>query len=226
VAKRRAADERRRLANAYVADRTRENRDALIEAWYPLLRGTLRSVLGKRRQHLLSSEDRPLHDELVSAANLALVEAAETYRTERGAAFGTWLWIRVKYAILETLRQEGNMPRGRERKMVSLEALLGEDGTVPDDAPHDVRLAAEWLQTHPDDRTRARHRYRLINMLLADLGDRDMEIVHRVLMLDERAEDVAKDVGLSKQRVRAIVREAFREGRRMEEINGQGEVPG
>lgn len=215
---RKSSAERRSLASAYVADRTRENRDALIGAWYPLLRGTLRGVLGKRRQHLLSSEDRPLHDELVSATNLALVEAAETYRTNHGATFGTWLWWKVKYAVLETLRQEGDMPRGRERKMISLEALLDNNGSVLEDAPHDVRLAAEYLEAHPEDYTRARHRYRLVNMLLADLDDRDMEIVHRVLMLGEDAGEVAEDMGLSRSRVRAIVRAAFREGRRMEEL--------
>ena len=214
----RASDERRRLAAEHAEHRTRQTRDALIEAWYPLLRGTLRGVLGKRRAILLTSEDRPLHDELISAANLALVEAAESYDPSRGAGFGTWLWWRVKFAVLETLRQEGDMPRGKPRRMVSLDALLGDDGASATGATRDVRLAVEWLRTHPDDANGRMDRQRYVSMIAADIDEeRTVKIVARVFG-GEDVDAIAEDVGLTRSRVRAIVREAFREGRRLEEM--------
>ncbi len=50
-------------------------------------------------------------DELVSLADLGLVEASTRYDPEGGASFATFAWYRVQGSIIDGLRRSGTLPR-------------------------------------------------------------------------------------------------------------------
>ncbi len=204
------AARRRSLAAKHAKHHTRETRDALIEAYVPVMHIVLAHAMGARRLKTLSSY-RPLHDELISASYLALVEAAEDWRHDLGLAFSTWLYWKTKHTAVETLRKETGLPKRRAAKgqrIMSLDGLLENE-----DAGRDMRTAGEYLTTHPMDRTLVQDRLRRVAAVLVGLDDDKQRIVHHVLSGQDTAE-IAKSEGLSRSRVRAIVREAFREARR------------
>ena len=61
-------------------------------------------------------------EELVALANGGLVEAAQRFDPDRGAAFSTYAWYRVQGAIVDGLRKSSNIPRRTWAKLVALRA--------------------------------------------------------------------------------------------------------
>src|SRR4051794_28501668 len=77
---------------------------ALIESHLPLVRQVLSSVAGHFPRHA----DR---EELAQAARLGLVEAAHRYDPERGVPFERWAALRIRGAILDSVRAVDFAPR-------------------------------------------------------------------------------------------------------------------
>jgi RNA polymerase sigma factor for flagellar operon FliA len=61
-------------------------------------------------------------DELIALGNTGLVEAAQRYEPDRGAAFSTFAWYRVQGAIVDGLRSMTSLPRRTWAKLVALRA--------------------------------------------------------------------------------------------------------
>ncbi|MBX3160511.1 MAG: sigma-70 family RNA polymerase sigma factor [Deltaproteobacteria bacterium] len=62
------------------------------------------------------------YDELLSYANVGLVEAAQRYEPGRGASFRTFAWYRVHGAVIDALRRNTGMPRRVWAQLVALRA--------------------------------------------------------------------------------------------------------
>ncbi|BEP15065.1 FliA/WhiG family RNA polymerase sigma factor [Acidothermaceae bacterium B102] len=77
---------------------------ALIEAHLPLVRQVLAGVAGHFPRHA----DR---EELAQAARLGLVEAAHRYDASRGVPFERWAAVRIRGAILDSVRAVDFAPR-------------------------------------------------------------------------------------------------------------------
>ncbi len=116
----------RELARRHGELRSAETRTALIEAYAPLLARITANVVGSRAARMLS-EGNPLHDEMLSAAGLALVEAADDWRPDKGLAWNTWLALRVRRTVINALRSYSDLPRwlrARGVVMISIDAVI------------------------------------------------------------------------------------------------------
>lgn len=93
----------------------RTGRDNLVSSHTRLVQQVVAS--------LVSSLNLPksLTEEFLSAGYLGLVEAAARFKPEAGTAFKTYAWIRVRGAVLDSLRRSGSLPRGMYRKIKALE---------------------------------------------------------------------------------------------------------
>ena len=92
---------------------------ALIEAHLPLVRQVLSSVAGNFPRHA----DR---EEMAQAAKLGLVEAAHRYDAERGVPFERWAALRIRGAILDSVRAVDFAPRTLRSAMRQAEAARSE----------------------------------------------------------------------------------------------------
>jgi RNA polymerase sigma factor for flagellar operon FliA len=92
---------------------------ALIEAHLPLVRQVLSSVAGHFPRHA----DR---EEMAQAARLGLVEAAHRYDPERGVPFERWAALRIRGAILDSVRAVDFAPRTLRSSMRQAEGARTE----------------------------------------------------------------------------------------------------
>jgi RNA polymerase sigma factor for flagellar operon FliA len=110
---------------------------ALIEAHLPLVRQVLSSVTGHFPRHA----DR---EELAQAARLGLVEAAHRYDAERGVPFERWAALRIRGAILDSVRALDFAPRTLRSAMRQADAarteLEGELHRTPTPHEHADRM--------------------------------------------------------------------------------------
>lgn len=105
-------------------------RDALIEQHLPLVQHVLYQIAAHFPRHA----DR---DELAQAATLGLVEAAHRYDPERGVPFDRWAAVRIRGAILDSVRALDFAPRSLRAASRQLEeaksSLTVELGRTPND---------------------------------------------------------------------------------------------
>jgi RNA polymerase sigma factor for flagellar operon FliA len=110
---------------------------ALIEAHLPLVKQVLSSVASHFPRHA----DR---EELAQAARLGLVEAAHRFDAERGVPFERWAALRIRGAILDSVRAVDFAPRTLRSSMRQAEAarteLEGELHRTPTAHEHAERL--------------------------------------------------------------------------------------
>ena len=110
---------------------------ALIEAHLPLVRQVLSSVAGHFPRHA----DR---EELAQAARLGLVEAAHRFDPDRGVPFERWAALRIRGAILDSVRAVDFAPRTLRSAMRQAEAarteLEGELHRTPTAHEHADRM--------------------------------------------------------------------------------------
>lgn len=136
---------------------TREEAAVLIQSHLPLVRKVVASAAANYPSHA----DR---DELVQAGALGLVECAYRFEPERGVPFERWAALRIRGAIVDSLRAADFAPRSvraASREVESTrERLTGDLGRVPTA----VELAAE------------------LGMSARELGNVE-EGVHRALVL-------------------------------------------
>src|SRR4051812_29474996 len=111
--------------------------DVLIESHLTLVRQVLSSVAGHFPRHA----DR---EELAQAARLGLVEAAHRYDPERGVPFERWAALRIRGAILDSVRAVDFAPRTLRSSMRQAESarveLEGELRRTPTAQEHAERL--------------------------------------------------------------------------------------
>jgi RNA polymerase sigma factor FliA len=110
---------------------------ALIEAHLPLVRQVLSSVAGHFPRHA----DR---EEMAQAARLGLVEAAHRFDPDRGVPFERWAALRIRGAILDSVRAVDFAPRTLRSAMRQAEVarveLEGELHRTPTAHEHADRM--------------------------------------------------------------------------------------
>lgn len=94
---------------AYAADRSRENRDALIVNYLSLVR----YVASKLGQGLPQSVEQA---DLASYGTFGLIDAIERFEPERGFKFETFAISRIRGAMLDELRGMDWVPRSMRAK--------------------------------------------------------------------------------------------------------------
>lgn len=111
------------------------DRDKLILDHVPLLR----HIAGRLALDLPSSFDR---EDLVGYGMLGLIQAADSFEIERGLKFSTYAFPKIRGAILDELRRQDFLPRGRREKVREVERavnrILQANGTPP--SPEELAL--------------------------------------------------------------------------------------
>ena len=136
---------------------TREEAAVLIESHLPLVRKVVASAAANYPSHA----DR---DELVQAGALGLVECAYRFEPERGVPFERWAALRIRGAIVDSLR-------------------------ASDFAPRSVRAASREVETHREKLQAELGRIPSSREVAADMGVSLRELgaveqgVHKALVL-------------------------------------------
>lgn len=94
----------------------RARRDALIEEYQRYVH----SLVGKFIHAMGLPID--LQDEYISAGYLGLVEAAERYNPESGVDFRNYAYLRIRGAVIDSIRSSTNLSGKAYRMMKALEA--------------------------------------------------------------------------------------------------------
>ncbi len=107
-----------------------EARNKLIEHHLPLVRH-----IAKKLQIKLSNSTCVKNDELISAGTVGLISAMDNFDPDRGVAFSTFAWIRIRGAMLDDLRENSWIPRLVRKRAQKFEhanhRLLGQLGRIP-----------------------------------------------------------------------------------------------
>lgn len=118
-------------------------RDALVLEHIPLLK----HLVGRMGFDIPGGMDR---DDLYGIGMLGLLAAADAWEPERGLKFSTFAYTKIRGAILDELRKDDFLPRGRREKVRELDAtverLEHESGAPP--TPEEI---AEAMGTSLDD---------------------------------------------------------------------------
>ncbi len=123
----------------YKTHTTREQRDQLIVDHLRFVR----HILGKLIPNLPNNVD---NDNLESAGVLGLVEAAQQFDPNRGVAFQTFAYSRIRGAILDELRRNSPLPQ----KMIQQATMVRKAiETLPQ--PVDSEVIAEQTGLSVDD---------------------------------------------------------------------------
>ena len=88
--------------------RTQAERHELVIAWMPLARTIAAEYLARAPRHV----DR---DDILSAAFLGLVEAANRHEESTGVPFSSWAGTRIRGAVLDAARAADVLPRTARR---------------------------------------------------------------------------------------------------------------
>ncbi len=119
------------------------DRERLILDHVPLLK----HVVGKLVLDLPPSVDR---DDLEGFGMLGLVAAADSWEPERGLAFSTYAYTRIRGAVLDELRRQDFLPRSRRDRVRAVERAVAaaeqETGVPP--SPEEI---AERLGVDADE---------------------------------------------------------------------------
>ena len=94
-----------------------EERDTLIVEHIPLLK----HIVGRMCFDVPGGLDR---DDLYGFGMLGLIAAADSWEPERGLKFSTYAYSKIRGAILDELRREDFLPRGRRERVRELDAVV------------------------------------------------------------------------------------------------------
>jgi RNA polymerase sporulation-specific sigma factor len=112
----------KQLWAAYRQSRTVENRNALVEHYYPKIKGIIIACCPR-------TVGLPCTDDDVGAASVGLVKSIESYKVKRGASFITYLRGAVRLEVLHErargpqIGQTGKLRRGQSCSTVPLDGL-------------------------------------------------------------------------------------------------------
>lgn len=101
--------DKEKLIDNYVANRTRENRNLVIEAFAPLVK----VVAARMYQHLGGVVP---YDELCSFGVFGLIDATERFDKSLNVKFETYAGQKIRFAILDNIRNQDWIPRSIRQK--------------------------------------------------------------------------------------------------------------
>lgn len=192
------------------------NEQELIEAH----QGLVRTIASKVARMTSSSTDL---EDLVAFGQQGLVEAAKRYDPERGVAFGTFAYYRIRGAVFDGLRKiHFSGRRGRRLAFEErADAYLEQVGTEP--VPPTATAAAERLanvmadlavayiacsdqidttqdKSTPDPATVAERRemLRLVREGMSRLPDKERELIELMYFSGKGLVEAGEELGLSK----------------------------
>jgi RNA polymerase sigma factor FliA len=196
-----------------------DTRDALIESYQEYTRAVARQLM---RSHGLPTN---LFDEFVAAGNLGLVEAAERFDFREGVEFKNFAFLRIRGAIIDSIRQSSHLSRKAYRRARALEAMYDSreqenqlDASKPRldkileiaargalsfrlsmaDAEDEVSRVESHGQT-PEALLDAKKHYLLLCKLVQDLPDRERYIIEQYYFRGASFREIAEGAdGMSK----------------------------
>ncbi len=112
------------------------DRDKLILDHVPLLR----HIAGRMALDLPSNFDR---EDLVGYGMLGLILAADSFEAERGLKFSTYAFPKIRGAILDELRRQDFLPRGRREKVREVDRAIARIMQANGIPPTPEELAAD-----------------------------------------------------------------------------------
>lgn len=133
------------FAVTYVEAPSEQNRSAVAVAAVPLVR----SIVGR-----LSIPDHPLasRDDLENVGLLGLLQALDSYDTDRGTPFVSYAYGRIRGALVDYLRSIDALPRERRRRLAeahrAMDILRQELGAEPTDEQVAAHLDMTLIEYH------------------------------------------------------------------------------
>lgn len=122
-----------------------EERDTLIVEHIPLLK----HIVGRMCFDVPGRIER---DDLYGFGMLGLIAAADSWEPERGLKFSTYAYSKIRGAILDELRREDFLPRGRRERVRDLDAVVAnleqQNGMPP--TPEEIAAALGVSGTEVD----------------------------------------------------------------------------
>ncbi len=115
---------------------TNVDRDKLILDHVPLLR----HISGRMALDLPSNVDR---DDLMGFGMLGLIAAADSFEVGRGLKFSTYAYPKIRGAILDELRRQDFLPRGRREKVREVDRAVARMAQLNGVPPTTEQLAGE-----------------------------------------------------------------------------------
>lgn len=190
-------------------------RDELVEEYDVFARQIVR--------RLISTMGLPfeMHDELMSAAYLGLVEAASRYDGREGVEFKFYAYLRIKGSIIDSIRETAALPRRAYRSVKAMAAVqsLREEmsngfrqGTKPEQLEKLYKLASKSLLARrlslsdisddvapldeketPDKVIERRSRGIRLRELVKKLPEREQRIIEKYYFEDQPFFELMKD---------------------------------
>jgi len=93
--------------------------DALVEAYFPLARKALDRISMRLPAHVAT-------EDLFQAALLGLYKAIVAFQPQRGVPFDGYAYPRIRGAILDELRSNDSLSRGKRAKVDKVEKVISE----------------------------------------------------------------------------------------------------
>ena len=149
----------------YLGSASAVDREKLILEHLPLLQ----HIVGRLSLDVPGSVQR---DDLYGWGMLGLIGAADSFDPGRGLKFSTFAYPRIRGAILDELRREDFLPRGRREKLRELEAIVS-DVVQTTGAPPSPEEIAQRLGIELDEVDEIMHSARVAGHVSLEEGPSD-----------------------------------------------------
>lgn len=211
------------LAESYCKDPVYGLRNSIISKSMPLIR----SIIGK-----INNPDQPLtqREDLESAAVSGLIQALDSYDSEKNIKFNTFAYYRIRGSVIDYLRMVDMLPRKHRKNYGQVQEVIEWKSQALGREPTDEEIADELdisLEEYHQLLTYVQQR----NALSLDNNyDDDSQSIYEVyadpasetpdvsLERSERAEILKKRIGKLKERDRLILTLYYYEEMTMSEI--------
>ena len=124
------------LAELYCENRSDGLRNAIISKSMPLIR----SIIGK-----INIPDQPLtqHEDIESAGISGLIQAMDSYDSDRNIKFNTFVYYRIRGNIIDYLRKIDQLPRQKRKDYGTVKKAMQELSQKLGRKPSDEEVARE-----------------------------------------------------------------------------------
>ncbi|GAA5522447.1 FliA/WhiG family RNA polymerase sigma factor [Aliifodinibius salicampi] len=212
------------LAELYCEDPTSGLRNAIISKSMPLIR----SIIGK-----INIPDQPLtqQEDIESAGISGLLQAMDSYESDRNIKFNTFVYYRIRGNIIDYLRKIDQLPRQKRKDYGEVKQIIQQLSQELGREPSDEEVAQELDMDLGSYRqllsnVQTRNALSLDNSLNNDDSNSfyeihentDVEWPDQNLVDKERAEILKKKIGELNEKNRLILTLYFYEDMTMNEV--------
>ncbi|CAN5639249.1 MAG: sigma-70 family RNA polymerase sigma factor [Rubrobacteraceae bacterium] len=200
--------------------RMRQLRDRLVVNYSPLVKYAAGRVSAR------STGTPSDQEELISWGILGLLDAVETFRTDRGAKFETYAISKIRWAILDEMRRMDPLPRRVRQRVRETQKARGELAQALQRAPTEREVAEKLgveFEDHRDFLSRFNRaqvwsleaaaevgemRTRLVEAI-KDLGERERMVTTFYFYEGLTLREIGKALNLTEGRISQILRQAL-----------------